>query len=86
MVGVVCTFVATCFLFLIVGLCFGFCCSERIMGCCFICCPGCVKVMLRCKGASAAQADQAVQMMEMARGGQSPWATKGKGEDDDNTA
>ena len=57
MVGVVCTFVATCFLFCIVGLCCGLCCSERLVGCMFICCPGCVKVLLRCKGASAAQAD-----------------------------
>ena len=57
MVGVVCTFVATCFLALIIGLCFGFCCSDKIGKCCFKCCPSCMKCYLRCKGASAQQAE-----------------------------
>ena len=83
MVGVVCTFVATCFLALIVGLCFGFCCSDKITACCFVCCPSCLKCFMRCKGATAAQADAAIELAN----GAAKWkghATKGK--DDDETA
>ena len=80
MVGVVCTFVATCFLCLIAGLCFGFCCSGWIFGCCLKYFPSCFKCYLRCKGASASQADALIEMGNQ----KTPWDTKGK--DDDETA
>lgn len=88
MVGVVCTFVATCFLALIVGLCFGFCCSDKIGACCFKCCPGCFKCFLRCKGASKQQADMMVELAGAhGNGNLKPYdSSAARGKDDDETA
>ena len=88
MVGVVCTFVATCFLALIVGLVFGFCCSDKIGACCFKCCPACLKCFIMCRGGTKAQADMMMEMGKRAEAGDlmKPYVSETKGKDDDETA
>ena len=54
MVGVLCTFFATCFCALIVGLVFGACCVGRIGLCCLRCCTPCARCYLKCRGSTDA--------------------------------